>query len=257
MAPLAGRTALITGASSGIGRAIAERLARDGARVAVVYRSGSAAAQAVVDAILSAGGAAAAFACDVSDSAAVRELFATVSAQFGVPDILVNAAGIFMERQTVENLEDAVLERLMRVNLFGPVYCCREFIRGRRAAGGGGRILNISSGAQYTPGPFISPYSMSKAALGSLTRSLSREVIELGITVNAVAPGFTATPLNAEFRAQPGTAERLATSIPLGRPGKPEEIAAMVALIVSDEGAYMTGQTVVIDGGLMMKWGGI
>ncbi|KAA2212489.1 SDR family NAD(P)-dependent oxidoreductase [Teichococcus oryzae] len=253
---LHGKTALVTGADSGIGQAIATLFAAEGADLCVTYRSDRDGAEETARRIRSAGRRALVAQCDIGDPGAVSALFAKLEAELGAPDILVNNAGRSMENMPVAEMDDAVLDSVLRVNLMGPLFCCRAFLRQRLKQGGGGRIVTISSVAQHLPTPESAPYGMSKAGLGSLCRSLSREVAEHGITVNNVAPGMIETAMTQERIDDPEAREKSFAAIPLHRAGQPEEVAKVALFLASDDAAYVTGQTWVIDGGLTMNWGG-
>jgi len=174
----------------------------------------------------------------------------------GTLDILVNNAGKGMGGMPAADMEAAKLEQILRTDLMGPLFCARAFIRLRRANGGKGRIVTVSSVAQHLPTPGSAPYGMAKAGIGSLTRSLSRELAEDRINVNNVAPGLIQTPMTQEALDDPEKAKKSMEAIPWHRPGQPKEIARVVLFLASDDGDYVTGQTWVMDGGLTMNWGG-
>jgi glucose 1-dehydrogenase len=253
---LEGKRALITGADSGIGAATAILFAREGADVAIVYHTDAESAAGTARQVEETGRRALVIQADVGDPASVAAFFERTAGELGPLDILVNNAGIGAGGAAVADLEDADLERVLRTNLMGPVFCCRAFIRARRAAGGGGRIINVSSVAQHLPTPESAPYGMSKAGLGSLARSLSREVAEDRINVNNIAPGLIQTPMTQERLDDPEKREQSMRRIPWHRAGQPEEIARLALFLASDDGDYVTGQTWTIDGGLTMQWGG-
>ena len=241
---LNGKTALVTGASRGIGRAIALRLAEDGANVAVIYAGSADKAEAVVNEITALGVNAKAYRCNVADSAAVNETVKAVTNDLGKIDILVNNAGItrdgLMLRMKDEDF-DAVLDTNLK-GAFNMIRACYSgFIRKKS-----GRIINISSvsGIMGTAGQ--ANYSASKAGVSGLTKSVARELASRGITCNAVAPGFIQTDMTENL----GDNNPLLNSIPLGRMGKPEDIAAAVAFLASDSAAYITGEVLKVDGGL-------
>jgi len=168
----------------------------------------------------------------------------------------VNNAGKAMSGVPVAEMDDALMEEVIRTNLMGPLFCCREFIRLRKQHGGKGRIVTISSVAQHLPTDESAPYGMSKAGIGSLTRSLSVELAPLQINVNNVAPGLIETPMTEERVQDPEKLEASLKEIPWGRVGQPEEIAGLALFLASDAADYVTGQTFVMDGGLTMNWGG-
>ena len=241
---LNGKTALVTGASRGIGRAIALRLAEDGANVAVIYAGNADKAEAVVNEITALGVNAKAYRCNVADSAAVNETVKAVTNDLGKIDILVNNAGItrdgLMLRMKDEDF-DAVLDTNLK-GAFNMVRACYSgFIRKKS-----GRIINISSVSGIMGNAGQANYSASKAGVIGLTKSVARELASRGITCNAVAPGFIQTDMTENL----GDNNPLLNSIPLGRMGKPEDIAAAVAFLASDSAAYITGEVLKVDGGL-------
>lgn len=241
---LNGKTALVTGASRGIGRAIALRLAEDGANVAVIYAGSADKAEAVVNEITALGVNAKAYRCNVADSAAVNETVKSVTNDLGKIDILVNNAGItrdgLMLRMKDEDF-DAVLDTNLK-GAFNMIRACYSgFVRKKS-----GRIINISSVSGIMGNAGQANYSASKAGVIGLTKSVARELASRGITCNAVAPGFIQTDMTENL----GDNNPLLNSIPLGRMGKPEDIAAAVAFLASDSAAYITGEVLKVDGGL-------
>ena len=241
---LNGKTALVTGASRGIGRAIALRLAEDGANVAVIYAGSADKAEAVVNEITALGVNAKAYRCNVADSAAVNETVKSVTNDLGKIDILVNNAGItrdgLMLRMKDEDF-DAVLDTNLK-GAFNMIRACYSgFIRKKS-----GRIINISSVSGIMGNAGQANYSASKAGVIGLTKSVARELASRSITCNAVAPGFIQTDMTENL----GDNNPLLNSIPLGRMGKPEDIAAAVAFLASDSAAYITGEVLKVDGGL-------
>ncbi|AOK05038.1 SDR family oxidoreductase [Burkholderia sp. AU28942] len=253
---LQGIRALVTGADSGIGQAIATLFAQEGADVAIVYHTDHDGAQETVQRIEALGRRACAIQGDVSDPQSVAAFFRDATTTLGGLEVLVNDAGVGAPGAAVADLEDTQIDTVLRIDLLGPLYCCRAFVRQRRAAGGGGRIVNISSVAQHLPTPESAPYGMAKAGLGSLTRSLSREVAEDKINVNNIAPGLIDTPMTRDRLDDPHGRDKSMSVIPWHRPGQPEEIARVALFLASDDGDYVTGQTWTIDGGLTMQWGG-
>jgi 3-oxoacyl-[acyl-carrier protein] reductase len=237
---LDGRVALVTGASRGIGRAIALALAEQGARVAVNYLSRATDADAVVGAIRANGGTAVAVHADVSIGVEVDAMIAAVTAQLGPIDILVNNAGIAL-RRGVDDVTEADFDRTIAVNLKSAFLCTRAVVPGMRERGWG-RIVNISSGAARGGGVIGAHYNASKAGMEGLTRGYAARLAEAGIMVNAVAPSLIETDMSTVFPA--GTAKR----IPVGRMGTPEEVAQVVVMVVANP--YMTGQTVPVNGGV-------
>jgi glucose 1-dehydrogenase len=188
---------------------------------------------------------------DVSREEGVRRIFLEVLDAWGRLDILVNNAGIQVESLTHETAMDDY-DRVLAVNLRGAYLCAREAVRHFLERGGGGIILNNSSVHETIPKPHYAPYAASKAGLGALGRTLALEYAGDGIRVNTVAPGAIATPINREWVEDPEKRAEVAGHIPMGRAGEPEEIAAVFAFLASDEAAYITGQTIYVDGGLTL-----
>ncbi len=235
-----GRVALVTGASRGIGKAIALALAECGARVAVNFHSRVHDAEAVAAAIEAGGGRALVVAADVSVAADVERMVATVTAELGPIDLLVNNAGVAI-RRGVEKLSEADFDRTIAINLKSAFLCSQAVIPGMRERGFG-RIVNVSSGAARGAGMIGVHYNASKAGLEGLTRGYAAALVRHGITVNAVAPSLIDTEMMQG--APPEAVQR----IPVGRMGTPEEVAHAVVMVTTN--AYMTGQTVQLNGGL-------
>ena len=245
---LNGKTALVTGASRGIGRAIALRLAEDGANVAVIYAGSADKAEAVVNEITALGVNAKAYRCNVADSAAVNETVKAVTNDLGKIDILVNNAGItrdgLMLRMKDEDF-DAVLDTNLK-GAFNMIRACYSgFIRKKS-----GRIINISSVSGIMGNAGQANYSASKAGVIGLTKAVARELAPRGVRVNAVAPGFVETDMTAKLseKVRAATEEQ----IPLKRMARPEEVAGVVRFLASDAAAYITGEVVRVDGGMAM-----
>jgi 3-oxoacyl-[acyl-carrier protein] reductase len=248
MIDLTGKAALVTGGSRGIGRAIAIRLATQGADVAFSYRGNEAAARETVAAVEALGRPAVALQGDVSDAAAAEAVAAAALAAYGKIDILVNNAGITRDdlimRMSLEAWED-----VLRTNLFGAFYMIKAVTRPMLKARAG-RIVNMSSVSGQAGQMGQANYSSAKAGLIGLTKATARELASRGITCNAVAPGFVLTELTEGL--PDALQAQLIERTPLGRFGTTEEIAAAVAFLVSDEAAFITGQVLAVDGGLVM-----
>ena len=241
-----GKVALVTGASRGIGSAIAERLGRDGFTVIVNYAGSAPEAEALVGKIGANGGRALAFKADVSDPRAVREMFDTATAKFGGVDVLVNNAGI-MTLGNIADVEDAAFDRQVAVNLKGSFNTLREAARRLRS---GGRIVNFSSSVVRLLQPTYAVYAATKAGVEAMTSVLAKELRGRNITVNSVAPGPTATELFLKGKPQ-AAIDHLANLAPLARLGQPEDIASVVAFLAGPDGAWINGQTLRANGGII------
>jgi 3-oxoacyl-[acyl-carrier protein] reductase len=249
-ATLTGKVAVVTGGSRGIGRAIGVALGRLGAKVVLNYTANEAAAAEAAAAVTAAGGVAVTKRFDVSDPAAVDAAFKEVAAAEGGLHILVNNAGVAVNT-LVLGAKDADWKRAMDINLNGTFYCCRAALRHLLKARDAGRIINITSITGEIGSAGQGPYVAAKAGVIGLTKTLAREYASRGVTVNAVSPGYietdmTANELPAERRAA------LLKDIPLGRVGKPEDVAAAVTYLAGPAAAYVTGQVLRVNGGLFM-----
>jgi glucose 1-dehydrogenase len=255
---LAGQVAVVTGASSGIGRGCALALAEAGATVVVNYVGDEKPAREVVDAIAKRGGGALAFAADVSDESQVKKLFADVVANFGTVHILVNNAGIQRDGPlTGLSLED--WRRVIDVNLTGQFLCAREAAREFLRRGpqpeisrATGKIVCMSSVHETIPWAHHVNYAASKGGVMLLVKTLAQELAPKRIRVNAVAPGAIRTPINRSAWDTPEALARLLELIPYGRVGEPEDVARAVVWLASDEADYVTGSTLAVDGGMLL-----
>ncbi|WP_088892728.1 glucose 1-dehydrogenase [Leptolyngbya ohadii] len=259
MKGLKGKTALITGASSGIGQAIAIRLAQEGCNIAINYRKNPDGAedteelamqkacgdaeQCGVQSLLVQG--------DVSKEEDIQQVMQAVVEKFGGLDILINNAGIQTEYASHE-VPTEEFDRIIGVNLRGAYLCAREAIQQFLEQNRPGVIINVSSVHEIIPRPMYITYSISKGGMGNMTRTLALEYANRGIRVNAIAPGATITPINDAWTDDPEQKAIVESHIPMGRAGTSEEMAAAVAFLVSDEATYITGQTLYIDGGLTL-----
>jgi 3-oxoacyl-[acyl-carrier protein] reductase len=240
--------ALVTGASRGIGRAVALKLADDGFAVAVNYAASVEKADAVVDQIKAHGGTAVAIQADVSDPDAVASLIATVEEELGPVTVLVNNAGITDDGLLLRMSTDQ-WDRVLSTNLRSVFLCTKAVLRGMIRAKGG-RIINISSVSGVAGNAGQANYAASKAGVIGFTKSIAKEVGSRGITVNAVAPGFIATDMTDALGDN--VTDAATAQISLGRLGEPEEIASVVGYLASDGSSYITGQAIVVDGGLAL-----
>ena len=239
------KVAIVTGASRGIGAAIAQRLARDGFIVVVNYAGRADAAETVVRQIEQAGGRAIAAQADVSDAAAVARMFDATEAAYGGVDVLVNNAGIMKVAPLAES-DDALFDSQISINLKGTFNTLREAARRLR---GGGHVVNLSSSVVGLYHPGYSVYAATKAGVEAITHVMTKEMRGRNITVNSIAPGPTATEL---FLANPEEViDRLSKQPPLERLGQPDEIASVIAMLVGPDGAWVNGQTIRVNGGII------
>lgn len=240
------KVAIVTGAARGIGAAIAQRLAADGFIVVVNYAGSAQAAETVVQDIERAGGTAIAAQADVSDAAAVARMFDATEAAYGGVDVLVNNAGI-MKLANLADSDDALFDSQVAINLKGTFNTLREAARRLRS---GGRIVNLSSSVVGLYQPTYAVYAATKAGVEAMTHVLTRELRGRNITVNTVAPGPTATSLFLDGKPQ-DVIDRLAKLAPLERLGQPEDIAAAVSVLAGPDGAWINGQTIRVNGGIV------
>ena len=251
---LQGKVAIVTGAATGIGQAIAIRFAQEGASVVVDFVGKPDAPYETEKEIVSFGGKTISVAADVSKPDEVQNLIATTVKAFGKLDIVVNNAGVEKKLAFVDYpLEE--LEKILAVNLIGPFLVCQAAARQMIKQGQGGRLINISSVHEDLPMPTNAAYCASKGGLRMLTRTIAVELAKDGITVNNIGPGAVYTPIDADIEAQPELERALMAEIPLGRWGKAQEIAALAVYLASDEAAYVTGSTYFIVGGMLRQAG--
>jgi NAD(P)-dependent dehydrogenase (short-subunit alcohol dehydrogenase family) len=242
---------IITGGSRGIGAATAILAAARGYAVCVNYLHNHLAAQATLDAIRSQGGTAIAIAADVSQESGVEHLFNSVDNQLGPVTALVNNAGIIEQQIRVQDIDAERLQRILTANVIGPFLCAREAIKrmSTRHGGNGGAIVNVSSAAARlgSAGEYVD-YAASKGAIDTFTTGLSQEVAAEGIRVNAVRPAFIYTDMHASG-GEPGRVDRIKSSLPMQRGGRPEEVANAILWLLSDEASYTTGSFIDLAGG--------
>lgn len=242
------RVAIVTGASRGIGAAIAQQLAADGHAVVVNYAGNAVEAQKVVDAIVDRGGRAIAVQADVADAGAAKLLFDAATEAFGGVDVLVNNAGAMAnELPQLADTSDATFDRLFDINVKGSFFAMREAAKRLRH---GGRIINFSTSVIGLALPGYAVYAATKSAIETMTNILAKELRGKNITVNAVAPGPTATNLFLNGKT-PEQVERLAKMAPLERLGQPEDIATIVGVLAGPQGGWVNGQTVRVNGGIV------
>jgi glucose 1-dehydrogenase len=250
------KVAIVTGSSSGIGRAIALAFAREGAAVAVNYARNAAGAESTVKEIADGEGRALAVQADISKPEDVKNLVGRTVREFGRLDIMVNNAGVEHKMPFLETPLE-VWEEVIAVNLRGPWLGCQETARQLVAQGGPGRIINVSSVHEDLPMPTNSPYCAAKGGLRMLTRTIAVELAPHDITINNIAPGAIETPMDAPLEEHPRQMEELLSEIPLGRMGKPEEVASLALYLASDASAYVTGSTFFVDGGMIRRSGSL
>jgi glucose 1-dehydrogenase len=250
---LAGKVAIVTGSGSGIGQAIAERLAQEGADCIIDYLNHPEEAQATEQKITAAGGKAVMVQADVSSLADTQNLVDQAYKQLGRCDILVNNAGIEKEA-AFWDVTEAEYDAVLGVNLKGAFFLTQAFVRRLRDAKLPGRIINISSVHEDMVFPHFSTYCASKGGMRMLMRDLAVELGPLGITINDIAPGAISTPINTSLLANKPKLDALLANIPLRRLGTPQEVAGLAAYLASDEAAYITGSTYFIDGGLIRNY---
>jgi glucose 1-dehydrogenase len=252
---LTGKVALITGSDSGIGQATAIEFAKEGADVIVHYLDDAEGAGRTSSAIEGHGRRALVTQADISDEDQVGAMFDAAVAEFGTLDILMNNAGVDASGKPVAELDTQTWDRAIRTNLYGAFFCARRFIQLRLAAGGEGKIINVSSVHADNPNAGGSDYDCSKGAIRMLTRTLALELAPHKINVNSLAPGMVLTPFNQAAIDDPKVLEEQVQSIPWKRAAQPEEIAKVAVFLASADADYVTGSSYVIDGGLMINLG--
>lgn len=245
---LTGKVAVVTGGGTGIGRAAAIQLAACGASVAVAGLPAEA-CRSVRDEIGAAGGTAIAVTCDVSQEAQVEAMMDEVLSKLGRLDILISNAGIGGAVLPLLEQSEREFSQVVDVNLKGVFLCGKAAARRMIAQGEGGRIINTCSIAYIEGGGFHGPYGAAKGGVSTLTRTMAREWAPYGITVNAVAPGLTRTPINDSLAADPAVLDTFLAKIPLGRMARPDEIASLMLYLAGESAAFVTGTTLIADGG--------
>ncbi len=250
---MAGQTVIVTGGESGIGAACAQAFGAIGGRVAIGYHHDAAAAEASADAVRAGGGEAMIVQAHVDDETSVDAAFAEVERQWGAADVLVNSAGLNMTGVTVRDMTLAQWRRLLDTDLTGAFLTSRRFLTGRgTSATGDAVILHISSIHAYAVRAGGADYCAAKGGLSNLVETLAIEEASRGIRVNAIEPGMILTPMNARASQDAAYRATLERNIPMGRAGRPEEVADLAVFLASDRARYVTGARIVIDGGLSL-----
>ena len=257
---LENKVAVVTGSSLGIGRAIAVAFAREGASVAINYRSHPEEGEQAVQEIEKGGGKAISVQADVSEPEQVKKLIGQTVKEFGRLDVMVNNAGIEQKMPFLETPLE-VWEKVISVNLTGVWLGCqeaaRQMVSQRHGGCEGGRIINVSSVHEDLPMPTNSSYCAAKGGLRMLMRTIAVELAPHGITVNNIAPGAIETPINENLDTHPQQRQELLSEIPLGRIGQPEDVASVAVYLASDASSYSTGSTFFVDGGMMRHSGSL
>jgi glucose 1-dehydrogenase len=252
---LNGEIAIVTGSDSGIGQATAIAFAEEGADVAVTYLEDKDGAEKTRQAVERCGRRAAVFRFDQRDYEDVERLFEKTQQQLGLPTVLVNNAGTDALGIPVKDMKPEDWDQEIRTNLYGPFYCCREFLRRIDGSGKHGTIINITSVHQEIPRAGAAGYDVSKGGLRNLTTTLALEVAEKNINVNNIAPGMVLTPFNQQAIDDPEERKKEEQSIPMKRAAQPEEIAKVAVFLASEDARYIQGTTIVVDGALMLFQG--
>ncbi|HEX7001496.1 MAG TPA: SDR family oxidoreductase [Trueperaceae bacterium] len=249
------QVAIVTGSDSGIGQAIAIEYAREGAQVAITYHSDEEGARETERLVGDADSRSFVMRVDVRREQDIEELFDQTKKRLGTPTILVNNAGMAGPGDEVASLSTEDWARVIETNLYGPFYGCRRFVNVRRDAGGGGKLINVTSVHEYIPTAGDAVYDVTKGGLRNLTRTLALEAAKHKINVNAIAPGMILTPMNQEAVEDEEARQEAEQNIPWRRAGEPWEIAKLALFLASSDADYVTGQTFVVDGGLSLNLG--
>jgi glucose 1-dehydrogenase len=253
--PLQGKTAIITGGDSGIGKACAIELSARGANIVIVYHSHDEDAAQTLSIVKANGCNGMLFKADVGDYSQVVKMFEEAKHKLGNPWILVNSAGINESGIFADEMDIKTFDHTMKTNLYGTFYTCKEFIKIRKSDGNGGKIVNISSIHEEVARAGGSDYCASKGAIRNLTRCLALELGPFQINVNNVAPGMVLTPMNQKALDDPKYLKEVSKNIPYRRAAEPSEIAKLVGYLVSEDASYAAGQTFTLDGGLSLNLG--
>lgn len=250
---LTGKVVVVTGGSGGIGQGICQRLAKEGAKIVVDYHSHPEDAQATQAKIEQAGSEALIIQADLSKIAEINNLVEQSIARFGKIDLLVNNAGLEKRADFLDVTEEDY-DLVLDLNLKGVFFTTQAVVKHFQATNNPGKIINISSVHEELPFPHFTSYCASKGGMKMMMRNLAVELAPMGITVNNIAPGAIATPINQELLNNPELLKKVTNNIPLGRLGEPEDVAGLVAFLASDEAKYITGSTFYVDGGLLWNY---
>lgn len=254
MGRLKDKVALITGSDSGIGRAIAIAYAAEGAKVVVTYHSDESGGRQTVEEIGNNGGDAICLHLDVSEESGVADVFDEIIQTYGRVDILINNAGVDGSNVSVSEMETSTFDTCIKTNLYGPFFCCREYLQ-RKIASSEGNIIFISSIHEDVNTAGNADYNASKAGIKNFSRSLALELADENVRVNNIAPGMILTEMNQEAIEDDAVRKEKEQHIPMKRAGKPEDVAHVAVFLASPESSYVTGATFVVDGGLMLQLG--
>ncbi|MEM8831256.1 MAG: glucose 1-dehydrogenase [Cyanobacteria bacterium P01_G01_bin.19] len=250
---LENKVAIVTGGSGGIGRALCERLAKDGAKIVVNYRSSAEEAREVKEKVEQIGSEALIVQADLGKVNEIDSLVRQSIDRFGKVDILVNNAGL-EKWADFWDVTESDYDLVMNVNLKAVFFATQAVVKHFKATNNPGRIINISSVHEELPFPHFTAYCASKGGVKMITRNLAVELGSMGITINNVAPGAIATPINHDLLNNPEQLKKVTNNIPLGRLGEPEDVSGIVAFLASDEAKYITGSTFYVDGGLLWNY---
>ena len=250
---LENKVAIVTGGSGGIGQALCERLAKEGAKIVVNYRSSKENAQEVKEKVEQIGSEALIVQADLGKVDQINNLIQETINHFGKVDILVNNAGL-EKRADFWDVTEEDYDLVLDVNLKAVFFATQAVVKHFKETNNKGRIINISSVHEELPFPHFTSYCASKGGMKMITRNLAVELGPMGITINNVAPGAIATPINQDLLDDPEQSKKVIKNIPLGRFGEPEDISGIVAFLASDEAKYITGSTVYVDGGLLWNY---
>jgi glucose 1-dehydrogenase len=255
MKKLENKIALVTGSDSGIGLAIAIEFAKHGAKVVVCYHSKQERGEEALKLVQEQQADARLIRLDVSDEAEVEQRMEEIIKEFGGIDILVNNSGVNGSGIPIDEMDTETFDKTIRTNLYGTFFCSRKFIQHRKGLKKAGKIINISSVHEEINAPGNADYNASKAGVRNFMRTIAIETAPFGINVNNIAPGMILTPMNQEAMDDPEVRRKAEKNIPLGRAGKPEEIAYLALFLASEEANYVTGSTYLMDGGLSINIG--